>query len=81
MTIGYDEARREILAGRAEARALWVLLSHEHQRDGYALKPTPWEGPGEYQHVVFYGGRGVLVHIPADARPLRDYQRGTETAP
>lgn len=44
---------------------LWVLLSDEHERDGYALKPDPWEGPGEYQRVTYPGGDslGVLVKV------------------
>jgi hypothetical protein len=31
--------------------ALWILLASEHDRDGYALRPRVWEGPGEYQRV------------------------------
>ena len=44
---------------------LWVLLADEHERDGYALKPAPWEGPGEYQRVTYEGGDslGVLVKV------------------
>lgn len=63
-TIGYTEAKAEIAAGRARAFALWVLLSEESARDGYALKPAPWEGSGEYQHVTFDDGRDVFVRIP-----------------
>ncbi len=63
---GFDHAKREIFAGRAQARSLWVLLSTEQDRDGYALKPSPWEGPGEYQHVIFSPAKdlGVLVRLP-----------------
>ncbi len=61
---GHAEALREIQAGRAEAFALWVLLSQESERDGYALKPMPWEGPGEYQHVKFNDGREGFVRVP-----------------
>lgn len=66
---GYEHAKHEILAGRAEARALWVIVVDEHQRDGYYLKPTPWEGPGEYQHVQFQDGSGTLVKINDKSLP------------
>lgn len=60
----YDEAQKEIAAGRAKARSLWLLLSDEHDRDGYALRPEKWEGPGEYQCVVRADETlGVLVRI------------------
>ncbi|MCA0276311.1 MAG: hypothetical protein LCH86_09920 [Proteobacteria bacterium] len=62
--IGFNEAKRAIATGRARARALWVILTDEHQRDGYALKPSPWEGPGEYQNVSFGDGPGSLVRLP-----------------
>jgi hypothetical protein len=60
----YREAKKAIAEGRATGHALWVLLSDEHQRDGYALKPIPWEGAGEYQHVTFDDGRDGFVRIP-----------------
>lgn len=63
--IGFTEARREILAGRATAHFLWLLLDSEDDREGLALKPAPWEGPGEYQRVVFADGRDVLVRLPS----------------
>lgn len=60
----YDEAARAIAAGHAIARSLWVIVTDEHQRDSYALRPMRWEGPGEYQHVVFDDHRGnVLVKL------------------
>ena len=42
---------------------LWVLLQSKQDRDGYALKPDPWEGPGEYQQVTYSDGRDVLVKV------------------
>ena len=57
----YEEAARAIAEGRAEGHALWVLLSDEHERDGYWLKPMPWEGPGEYQSVRYHDGRAGFV--------------------
>jgi hypothetical protein len=46
-------------------RALWLLLSDEHERDGYALKPAKWEGPGEYQQFSLPGNDiGVLRKVP-----------------
>jgi len=63
-TAAYHQAAKAIAAGEAEAYALWVLLSDEHQRDGYGLKPMPWEGPGEYQHVKYGDGRDGFVRIP-----------------
>lgn len=67
----YDDAAKAIAAGEAEGRALWVLLSDEHQRDGHWLKPMPWEGSGEYQHVRFADGRDGFVRIPNGKRSLR----------
>lgn len=46
---------------------LWVLLGAESARDGYALKPSPWEGPGEYQRVVYPDGRDVLHKVDGEA--------------
>lgn len=62
--IGYDEAKAAIAAGRAQAHALWVLLRDEHDRDGYALQPMPWEGSGEYQRVSYDDGRNGFVRLP-----------------
>lgn len=62
--IGFDEAVAAVIAGTAKAHALWVILSKESDRDGYALKPAPWEGSGEYQRVAFNDGRDVFVRIP-----------------
>jgi hypothetical protein len=62
---GYEHAQTEIAAGRAKAHSLWVLLRTAEERDGYALKPNPWEGPGEYQQVSFGDGLGVFVRLPA----------------
>lgn len=67
---GYQEARKAIEEGRATPHALWVLLSNESDRDGYALKPRPWEGPGEYQHVKFLGEYGHFVRLPSNAPSL-----------
>ena len=66
---GFNEARKAIFSGRAQAHELWVLLSDERQRDGYALKPSPWEGPGEYQRVTFDDGRNVLVRVGEKSLP------------
>lgn len=74
--VGYDTAAKAIAEGRATAHALWALLSDEKQRDGYALRPMPWEGPGEYQHVTYADGPNGYVRIPADKRSLpTDYGR------
>ena len=67
--IGYKQAVDAIAARTATAHALFVLLSSEHDRDGYWLKPSPWEGPGEYQRVTFEDGRSVFVRLP-DHRSL-----------
>lgn len=47
----------------AVARQLWILLGTEHDRDGYALKPQKWEGPGEYQCVEYPDGSTTLVKV------------------
>ena len=60
----YEMAARAIRAGQAKPHHLWMLLSRESDRNGYALKPVQWEGPGEYQRVVFDDGRDVLVRLP-----------------
>lgn len=70
VTSPYDEARNAISAGTAVARALWVLLSAESDRDGFALKPMPWEGPGEYQHVIFGNGRNGFVKVSGERKHL-----------
>ncbi|HEU5019650.1 MAG TPA: hypothetical protein VFT69_16955 [Pseudolabrys sp.] len=62
--VGYRAAKEAIASRTAEAFALWVLLSDESQRDGYALRPMPWEGSGEYQHVRYADGRNGFVRIP-----------------
>lgn len=77
--IGYDRAQAAIAAGEATGHALWILLSAETDRDGYALKPDPWEGPGEYQHVSFAPDRQApaLVRIPAGRKSLpTDWPKG-----
>lgn len=68
--IGFDEAAAAIRAGKAEPHSLWILLSDEHERDGYGLKPMPWEGAGEYQRVSYSDGRDGFVRIPADTYHL-----------
>jgi hypothetical protein len=62
--IGYDAASEAILEGRARPHALWLLLGDESDRNGYGLKPCPWEGAGEYQCVSFADGRSLLVRLP-----------------
>lgn len=66
----YDEAVAAIAAGTAKGHALWVLLTTEGEREGYALKPMPWEGSGQYQHVTFDDGRSGFVRIPGDRKSL-----------
>lgn len=68
--LGYDEARKAIQEGKATPHALWMILSSEHDRDGYALKPSPWEGPGEYQKVSFEGDCYRLIRLPTEAPSL-----------
>lgn len=71
-TAGFAEAAKAIEAGHAEARALWVLLAKEDERDGYDLKPMPWEGPGQYQRIVYANGRDGFVRLPVcKALPMR----------
>lgn len=69
--LAYDKAKADIAAGRAKAHALWVILSNQHDRDGYAIRPDPWEGPGRYQHVS-YGDAplGVFIRIPIERPSL-----------
>ncbi|QIG72965.1 hypothetical protein EVB98_043 [Rhizobium phage RHph_N3_2] len=67
----HKEAMREIHAGRARGHALWVILTDEHQRDRFALKPSPWEGPGEYQRVSFDDGRDVFIKVRDRSFPVR----------
>lgn len=73
---GYDAAKAAIAAGTAEARALWVLLTEEDEREGYWLKPMPWEGSGEYQAVHYNDGRAGFVKIPFGEQALRTPQWG-----
>jgi hypothetical protein len=61
---GYRTAVDAITAGRAEARPLWLLLISESDRDNHELKPSVWEGPGEYQLVQYTDGKQTLVRIP-----------------
>lgn len=68
-TAGYDEAAAAIRTGQATAGSLWVLLTDEHERDAYWLKPLVWEGPGEYQRVSYTDGRDGFVRLP-NYRPL-----------
>ncbi|MBX5143333.1 hypothetical protein HJB79_32055 [Rhizobium lentis] len=67
----FKNALKEIHAGRAEAHALWVSLNDEHQRDRFAFKASPWEGPGEYQSVSFKDGRNVFIKIGDRHLPVR----------
>jgi hypothetical protein len=57
------EARAAVAQGRAKAHALMAIITDEHQRDGYMLKPLTWEGPGEYQWVTFADGRDGFVRL------------------
>lgn len=66
----FEKAAADIKAGRARGHALWILLGAESDRDGYALKPSPWEGPGSYQHVSVGDDLGYLVLTPGDGRSL-----------
>lgn len=66
----YYQPKKAVADGSAKASALWVFLSDEHSRDGYGLKPMPWEGTGEYQHVTFNDGRDGFVRTPDEGRPL-----------
>lgn len=66
---GWLNACQEIADGKAVASALWTLLSKESDRAGYALRPDPWEGPGEYQHLERPNLTGCFVRLP-DFRPL-----------
>lgn len=78
MQTGYDAAAKAIAKGQAKGHALWVLLLDESDRDGKALKPMPWEGAGEYQHVVFNDGRDGFIRIPTGKRALpTDWGRRT----
>lgn len=61
---GYKAACQAIAKGTATAHPLWVLLSNEADREGFALRPMPWEGPGEYQSVKYGDGRQGFVRIP-----------------
>lgn len=64
MSKTYDEVVAELARGEAQAHELWVLLHDERDRDGFWLRPMPWEGPGEYQHVTRADGRNGFVMIP-----------------
>lgn len=70
--VGFDEAVEAIVAGQAEAGALWLLLSSEGDRDGYWLRPMPWEGSGEYQRVSYKDGRNGLVRVPGIGTSLNE---------
>lgn len=79
---GYDEACKAIAEGTAVPHALWILVSDEHQRDAYCLKPSPWEGPGEYQRVTFGDGEADsrLIRLPENARSLHKIARKAAAA-
>lgn len=63
---GFNAAVDAIERGEACACSLWLMLCDESERDGYALKPQPWEGRGQYQRVEYTDGRSVLVRLPDD---------------
>lgn len=62
--IGYRAAEIAIKEGRATGHALWIILRTPDERDGYALQPDPWEGPGCYQSVSYGKEFGRLVRCP-----------------
>jgi hypothetical protein len=66
----FEAAWLAVHAGIAEARALWILIDDEHERDGFWLAPMPWEGPGNYQAVYYRDGRAGLVRVPGDGQSL-----------
>lgn len=70
MATAYDQAAQAISAGEAKGQALWCIISNEHMRDGYLLRPMPWEGSGQYQHVSYNDGRDGFVRIPDGRRSL-----------
>lgn len=76
--VGFDAAVAAIKEGRAQPHSLWTLLSDAHERDGYWLRPMPWEGPGEYQHVTYDDGRAGFVRIPCGAYGLPRAAKATE---
>lgn len=78
--VGFDEAAAAIRAGKATPGALWVLLSDEHERDSFWLKPMPWEGPGEYQRVGYDDGRNGFVRLPSGIYGLPAAAKETRAA-
>lgn len=64
-----EQTHKAIARGDAQAHALWVILTNENDRDGYALKPLQWDGIGEYQHISFRDGRDGFVRV--GDRPFR----------
>lgn len=79
--VGFDGAVDAIVAGQANAHALWLLLSSESDRDGYWLRPMPWEGSGEYQRVSYKDGRDGLVRVPGIGTDLNEAARRRQRAP
>ena len=75
--MNFETAKQWIADGKLVPHSLWILLSKETERDGYALKPATWEGPGEYQHVSVAGeSLGFLVKCPASGGHLGIEPRG-----
>jgi hypothetical protein len=66
----YDKAVAAIAKGIAAGHALWVVIGDESQRDRHWLKPAPWEGPGQYQHVSYIDGGHGLIRIPDGKKNL-----------
>ncbi|GKS83032.1 hypothetical protein AVMA1855_02790 [Acidovorax sp. SUPP1855] len=60
----WDAIAAGIAAGIAESHPFWCILTDEHERDDFLLRPLRWEGRGEYQRVRFADGRDVLVRLP-----------------
>lgn len=71
-SVGFDQAVREIVAWRAAPCSLWMILGAESDRDGFALRPAPWEGPGEYQAVEWTDRRTTLVRVPVAGISLQE---------
>lgn len=62
--VGHAEAAQAIGRGEAHAHSLWCILSRPDERDGFMLKPSMWEGPGQYQNVHLADGRQIYVKLP-----------------
>ncbi len=52
-----EQVRQDIKDGIAHAHSLWMFIKDPDERGGFDLRPSPWEGPGEYQYVHYLDGR------------------------